>query len=319
MFKKQLFSFMLLFSLFLTIYTPITSAHHYRFTTMNPEFSGFPGSGFAGALNYMNYFHVVGNSVSVGTPSAISSNTNAAVNSWKSIVPLKFDIVSEGQGDINISRVADGCGNGSGCYKVTQVISGPSDHNANYVFRAKITLPTDTSGSELTFQIAHELGHGIGLAEAYVDTSPAGGCASFSTVMDSCTRVLPTSNDKNDIEKTYGGLIGGASDITTSWNSNTLQVKWKDNSLGERYYQVEYYKVASTGAETLLYSNNVTKNIGLIKGITTQTGLAISDKTIIDESFSKTNYSSGKYRVKIKPYFAVYSRYGVSTQIDFNF
>ncbi|MFD0694503.1 matrixin family metalloprotease [Paenibacillus sp. GCM10027628] len=316
MVKKQLFSFLVILSIFISVYSP-ASAHHYRWTTMNPDLQGGIVGNSTGPFNYLNYFHEVGNTVSVGTPTAISSNVSAAIGSW-SIIPLKFTSASDGQGDINVKSVAGGCGGGSGCYKLTAMISGPSNHNANYALHAEIIVPSENSGSDLTFMIAHELGHAIGLAEAYGDTPGAPACASFSTVMDSCNRVLPTSIDKSDVEKTYGGLTGGATNITTSWSSNTLNVQWKDNSLGERYYQVDYYKV-SGGSESLLFSRNVSKDVGLIKGITTATFYNYSDKTILENSFSKANYSSGNYRVKIKPYYTMYARYGVSNQIDFSF
>lgn len=194
---------------------------------------------------------------------------------------------------------------------------------ANFTTKASIglntSLVTDTNTKKSV--LAHEIGHYIGLHEGYVEDQFTTGSGvecnnNRYTVMDAsgCEDLQgPSSSDKSYIENAIGGLQATGNLYQSYWYGDAYVIQWKDQSFGELYYIVDYYKVTSTGLQ-YLYTVNVSKNTGLRQGLAWT-----SDRIIEDKSFSKTNRASGTYRAVITPYFKSYDRIGKQVYTDFSF
>jgi hypothetical protein len=320
--KKNIFSFFVSLCIFIILGNSIASANHYRWLVLDSK-QQLGGGGYGGK-NYLNIYVVDGGAwwdYDIPTNSTIKTEIGRAITAWKNAVPFYELDDRDSVGELTIEQYSDStCGStAAGCYIVNSMIR-ISDHNVGYVYEASIYVKNTYTGDNAQRIVLHELGHALGLHEAYVDNSTTGtSCnSSLSSVMDAigCESLLaPSSTDINDVNLMLQN--GYATNLAYSWNTNTLNLTWKDNSLGEYSYKVNYYKVSSTGSLSLVQSSTVTKDIGLIKGITTSTGYVYSDRIITDTSFSKTGKNAGKYRAIVYPYFKNTGKNGTSVSIDF--
>ncbi|RED84007.1 hypothetical protein [Cohnella phaseoli] len=317
--KRHLLSFIALFLVFVTFNTTISSAHHYRWMIMDP-------AKHAGSAGFNNIFLSIFNNgyTEYGyTPGvSIAPQIVAAFNAWTSKIPqTNFRDISSTDDIkvVQISSTSTSCQlSAAACLDVT-LRALDSDRNAHFNVTGTIFIRDTYAGSDALEILLHEIGHALGFHEGYVDSTGACNNA-LTSVMDAwrCDKLSePSTTDVNDYNNVMGGLIGTATDISHTWVGNQLNLSFKDNAIGEYNYWVHYYKVGDT---TLLKAANVTKDIGLVKGITTSTSHVAKDRIITENLlFSKAGRPSGQYKAVIKTYYRNnFSRNGPEVTYYFN-
>ncbi|MCA0753720.1 hypothetical protein KP806_01560 [Paenibacillus sp. N4] len=319
--RKFIISFLASFCVFLIVHSSMASAHHYRWIVYDTRLQEPAGSNHIPT----NILYGTWIDFDYSPTSTIGSEIWNAMRAWRDAVPIinlqdwdtygDLAVVQLPQNEYNLKCPV----NSVGCYQVTEKTK-VSDHGPWYVTYGTIYLPDTRVGDDAFKTLLHEIGHAIGLHEQYIDSGSFGCNSSIISVMDGigCDNLTaPSSTDVIEINNMLGGGTGKATDLNVAWNSTTLNLTWKDNALGEWNYKVDYYKVSATGSLTLIQSSTITKDIGLIKGITTSTLFTFSDKTIIDSSFSKSGKALGNYRAIVRAYYQNTNQYGPSTSINF--
>lgn len=310
---KKLFSFIVGFMVFAFTFGSTALAHHYIWLF---DDGGKQYSSISGTESYVSWWWLNGAITSYTAPSSFSTNVSSAVTNWNNNIPSAVKL-SSGGSDLTFSSGTLTCSSTAlGCF-VLNTAYNDTDRGANFTLTASIGLNTSSAASsKWTSILAHEIGHYIGFHEGYVEGTSVTCNSSRSTVMDAvgCEDLTgPSASDVTYIKNALGGDQAQANIQSTAWSGNVLTVNFKDQSYGELYYILDYYRVTTSG-KTYLYSRNITKDTGLRQGLAWT-----SDKVVKDSSFSKANYSSGTYQVVITPYFKSYGKIGKQVYTNFTF
>ena len=234
-------------ALTLSLFTGTGSAHHFAYLGEDTAFQDWRWSGVE---NYAFYWwSAASSSLWWWAESDLLANTQTAVNNWQSATGLPF-YKAPSQATADLTVVEDNSLEAFGIVELTEVAADPG-RNANYTYRALATIRNDgekpVGGWQAT--IAHEIGHVIGLHEAYEDSGNEDEqdafCNPQSTIMNSgsCANRpdKPSSLDISRVINLY--QTGELLNLTTSssWFTSSLYTTWKDGAWGEYEHRLYLY------------------------------------------------------------------------------
>lgn len=276
-------------------------AHHYTWTM---EDGNFQISGWSGYENWVNYWVFADIHIAYWADATTESWVTTALSNWSQAIPqIRTSKVStKSLADITFEVGDCQLPNAVACHFLIEVRSD-SVRKANYIYSSRVLLNTDemTKGYEVQ-TAAHEFGHHLGMYDQYLHSGESVCNPSVNSIMDGegCDGNItsPTSWDRSKIQSFYGG--GKASDVKYHiYSGQHVQITWKDESAGERYYEVVFYRY---GTNSEVAKVQVTENIGLKAGLSW-----IADRTI---QYNWVPPSNGSYRACIRPYFEAWDTYG---------
>lgn len=164
-----------------------------------------------------------------------------------------------------------------GAYGLFWWLTHESDtvRNANYMKTFKIEIDLEDLSSYpnlLQYVVSHELGHAIGLHDAY---GSGGSCnGSRSTVMDGsssqvpCDSNSPTSEDSLNVSNAYGwGRPASSPAPTNTVQGGSLVFRWYDAAWGEYSHLVHLYWWNGSIWEKIAGPTDVYTDIGVHKDL----------------------------------------------------